>query len=510
MVQKIDEETFMAAAERHDHNAYAIAKELGLDHSWTAKRLRRLFPRKVFAGLPSIAPIPGKKRYVVTCAVSGAQVEEDFLASLLRYCDDTQAQLMVVPIRYRNPTSERESPEDWFDPALTPYFFTGRASLHKNLMLLGDIPIIPTAPRPLSGITIMGAGKSIIVPHTKVAFESVPVSPGEHAKIALTTGAVTRADYSHSKAGRKGEFHHVLGAVVVEPDGKLFHVRHLLADHDGGFYDLGGYWSQNKAMRWHETDSVEVLTLGDLHGCRHDADLLDTNIGMIATLRPKHIVVHDVLDFQAASHHNRFFDTMRLHFTGQDDVAAELQKTADMLRKYQKVAELVGAEIIVIDSNHHSHLGQWLQNPNAAHDPVNARIYHDLKARMLNAMSKDGRAPNLLEMALSDYGVKVRFQLDNEPIVFQNVEHGYHGHKGPGGARGSAQNFAGVGIRSTIGHSHSPRIVDGVYQVGTSSQMDMGYNSGSPSAWMHTHCVQYASGKRTLINVVGGKWRKLV
>lgn len=34
------------------------------------------------------------------------------------------------------------------------------------------------------------------------------------------------------------------------------------------------------------------------------------------------------------------------------------------------------------------------------------------------------------------------------------------------------------------------------------------YNRGSPSGWMNTHCVIYLNGKRALINIIDGRWRK--
>ena len=46
-----------------------------------------------------------------------------------------------------------------------------------------------------------------------------------------------------------------------------------------------------------------------------------------------------------------------------------------------------------------------------------------------------------------------------------------HGDKGPNGARGSIRNLRRIGIRSVIGHTHSPGIDEGCYQVGTSTRL---------------------------------------
>ena len=81
-----------------------------------------------------------------------------------------------------------------------------------------------------------------------------------------------------------------------------------------------------------------------------------------------------------------------------------------------------------------------------------------------------------------------------------------HGDKGPNGARGSRMNLRRIGVKSIIGHTHSCGIEEGCYQVGTSTALNLEYTSG-PSSWLNTHCVVYASGKRSLINIIEGEWR---
>ena len=81
-----------------------------------------------------------------------------------------------------------------------------------------------------------------------------------------------------------------------------------------------------------------------------------------------------------------------------------------------------------------------------------------------------------------------------------------HGHLGPNGARGSARNLSRIGTRSIIGHSHSPNIWQGVYQVGTSSKLRLHYTAG-PSSWFHTHAVVHPNGRRQMIHIVEGHWR---
>ena len=87
----------------------------------------------------------------------------------------------------------------------------------------------------------------------------------------------------------------------------------------------------------------------------------------------------------------------------------------------------------------------------------------------------------------------------------KEIELSMHGDKGLNGGRGSLLSLSKIGVKSIIGHSHTPGIREGCIQVGTSSVLRRDWNDG-PSSWMHTHCLVYPNGKRTLINMIGGEW----
>ncbi len=56
-----------------------------------------------------------------------------------------------------------------------------------------------------------------------------------------------------------------------------------------------------------------------------------------------------------------------------------------------------------------------------------------------------------------------------------------------------------------VAHSHGPEIFESVYRVGLSAYTDLDYKSGL-DAWLHTHCLVYPDGKRTLVNLIRGNW----
>jgi hypothetical protein len=452
-------------------------------------------------------------RFVITSAVSNTLAHDKFLATLLHYCKVNTARLVVVPIRYRNPTRlHEENKDDWFDPRLEPYLYRGRARLADNLTLFADIATQPTAQRPLSGLTTLGGDSgldSAIFGHPKIAMQSVATRPGKMAKWAMTTGAVTVPDYSDTKAGKKGEFHHVLAALIVERDKDVFHVRHVVSDTNGAFTDIDRKYNGRIVAA---AEPVKVLTCGDMHAVRADQSTLETTFfapdSIVQVTKPPRIVLHDLLDFESASHHNNFFTKFKLYTQGRSSVTGELIATCKLLERLMAAAPW--ATFYVVDSNHDKHFDTWLNGSAGSVDLENTIVFHETKLAWLKAIqAKEEFSPlkYWVQKLLPGSGKKLAFLTANDSLAIDKIEYSQHGHRGPNGARGSRQAFVGVATKMVIGHSHSPGIDDGVYQVGTSSQMDMDYNQGFGS-WLPTHCLSYAGGKRTLVTCLNGSWRK--
>jgi hypothetical protein len=187
------------------------------------------------------------------------------------------------------------------------------------------------------------------------------------------------------------------------------------------------------------------------------------------------------------------------------DVAAELYKTIELI---DRIAESTKADILVVPSNHDAHFYKWLEDSRNAHDLQNAEVYHETKLELIRGQIKQQPIDPFEYWArkVMKHFDRVRFLSYGESFQVDGVEYGQHGDKGINGARGSIIGFTKSGSKMVIGHSHTPGIADGVYQCGTSSLLDMGYNKGL-SGWRHTHCIQYSSGKRSLIHIVNGKWR---
>jgi hypothetical protein len=446
-----------------------------------------------------------KSRYVITAAVNATLAHKPFLAALEAYCSEHDAQLLIIPLRYKNPTRKGEESDDWYADPLRQYLYSRRESPIAGLKIMGDIKTQPTAVRPLSGLDSLTGSDCGIFGHTKVAMESVPTRGHELPKLLYTTGAVTRSQYSDTKAGAKGEFHHTLGAVVVERDDDMFHIRHLLPNQDGSFYDLDRYYSPQGIKK---SKPISALVAGDLHAERHDPDCLAATFqnkdSIAKILRPQRIVLHDVLDFGSASHHNGFFEKFRRHHIGTNCVKSEVEYTLSLIDSIANKTK----EVVIVDSNHNGHFLKWLSDDRNANDLQNAEVFAETRAGILPEIRDKGFCDPLewWSRRLLKNRDKTKFLPPNESYTVHSIELAYHGDIGSNGARGSALNLSKVGAKTIIGHSHTPRIVDGCYQTGTSSLLDMGYNVG-PSSWLHSHVIVYPNGKRTHIHVINGRWR---
>src|SRR5688572_15364115 len=113
---------------------------------------------------------PESKRFIITSAQNGTPVHEDFWDCLLTAAREMNAEILVIPLRYKNPTSVFSGSmmnAEWWAPAVTPYLWNQRHALNKNLTVLADIKCQPTAVDPLAGMDGVSGDFSGILGHTK-------------------------------------------------------------------------------------------------------------------------------------------------------------------------------------------------------------------------------------------------------------------------------------------------------------------------------------------------------
>lgn len=455
----------------------------------------------------------GVQRYVVTAAQNATPINEPFFQSLLTYCKVNDAQLVVIPYRYKNPTSmwtANNKKDDWWAPELKPYIMAVRTPVGPHTVILADIMTQPTASSPLDGFETLVGAHSAIIGHPKLELKTIPTPQAKLPKILTTTGACTVKNYVPGKAGKKAEHHHTFGACVLELDGDVFHMRQLNAVDDGSFMDLD---REYRGESWSVIEHAAALVLGDLHEeflCPEVAAATFGEGGIVDVLRPKKIVYHDVHDFYSANHHHKhevFIKYAKFH-SGASNVKKALEKTFATIDSFTRP----GIENIFVPSNHPDALARWVKETDPRLDPENCVFWSQtfeamcLGSRMTNSGAQTIDPFAHWGMKMLKHGAQARFLARDESMTVERIEIGYHGDKGPNGARGSRKGFSRIGVKTVIGHSHSPGICEGTYQTGTSSQLRLEYNSG-PSSWLNTHCVIYPNGKRSLINIINGLWK---
>lgn len=451
-------------------------------------------------------------RFLITSAQNATPVHREFLEALKVAARAMRAELVVIPLRYKNPTSvwsSKQEDDDWWAPELEPYLFNGRRKLGPNLVLCGDVKIQPTASNPLAGFQSLTGAESCVIGHPKMAFRSVPAPSGKFPKILSTTGSVTRKNYTDSKAGALGAFHHFLGAVVVELTGRRFHLRQVNADRrDGSFVDLATLYT---ATGTRPAPPALGLVLGDTHA-RFTCPKVDRAtfgpVGIVETLNPRHVVFHDLFDgWSVNPHHegNPFVAVAKARSAG-GSVRDEIEHAVRFVAQ-----RCAGRQAVIVPSNHDNFLARWVIATDWRRSPANADFYLDTARAMLRSTRTDGGGtvyadPFAHWVERLKGTAAIRCLAPDESFKLADVECGMHGDRGPNGARGTLRNLSRIGAKVISGHTHTPGIEEGHYQCGTSTPLRLEYTRG-PSSWLNTHCVVYATGKRSLITVIDGEWR---
>lgn len=538
-----------------DQYILEIYKACKYNKTLTAKRLK--VPRKTLSNW--IFEIQGEKRYIpeklkdakppstfvfkrkkrqtliITCAQNNTPIYEEFYNSLFNLIERVDAQLIVSPVKYFNPNSfvSVSKMEFWWPEELIPYYLVNENDLivNDNLMIISRGSIGATDRNPIDLAPIAGT-RSAVIGHAQLQMKMFPVPQDEYPRMMITTGSISKKNYGTGKAGIMGEFHHTTGALIIEVDGDQFYARQINADATGSFYELDpltgtlAYYTPDGVIPYQQ---AEALVCGDIHTRFLDegvlnATWLDKN-SIINTYKPKQVFLHDLLDMFSESHHDNHdpFLQFAKDVTGLNDVHEEVMEVAQFLT--DRIRENPDIVYHVIESNHNSHLYKWLLD--APKSIKNRPFYHELCYMMFTKIGENAKQytkpdgsfdrtqiqkliPNpltlYLSMKLEFADHQLKFHGRNQKVAVCEIDLSQHGDVGPNGSIGSAKAFARSGYKSVIGHSHTPTIEKGCYQVGTSSQKNMNYNRGY-SSWLHAHCLVYPNGKRSLIFIIEGKWR---
>jgi len=449
-----------------------------------------------------------KSRFLITWAQNNTAIHTKLLNNMKAYAEHIDADIHVIAGRYKNPTSVFTDNEyDYWDNAVLPYLDANRHDIHKYVSIMSDIKIQPTATNPMSGLQGVSGVNSCVFGAPKVQLEMIPVLKGNKPKMMLTTGAISVPNYTDSKAGKKGEFHHTYGFVIVEiKDKDIFYVRQVTADDKtGSFTDLCYRVEDTKVNK---INSMAAIVLGDLHFGNHEEGVVNQTINLMGKIKPGHVILHDVFDGMSINHHELKdpFVQYSKEIHNQNSLQREIDDLMNGLDKFSNFDN-----VVIVRSNHDDFLDRWLRTEDWKKQPTtkNSKLYMQFAQMLMEQYEKTpdnirGIIPQLINERYPNFITLGR----DQSYKVKNWELGQHGDQGSNGSRGTLNQFRTLNTKIVVGHYHTPGRKDGALAVGTSTKMSIGYNVGA-STWLQSHVIIHNDGRAQHISFIKDKNNQL-
>lgn len=444
------------------------------------------------------------KKFVITTAVMGKEVNKPFADSLRNYAKRNNALLIALPCEDVVSRGKKTSKTLEISPELSDFRVVFKDTYINNNLCLCAIKVSAKQINPLTGLDRLTVQRqaSIIVASPKVFLKYVPNMHYDIPPALMTTGAVTINNYDTDRYMSKrtstlAEGDHAYGAIIVEvEDEHIFHFRHVRASSYNSITDMGiDYLPDGSVQPMDNT----VMVMGDSHTGYHDKELHVSIMEAALKSGVDTIFLHDIFNATSVTHHDKGKGITRAIKAKENKLDLKLECTA--IRNYLNNIILHGMDAYIVSSNHDHMLLRWLEEGGYINDPLNYEMGVSLAAAAIK-----GHDP--LKYAIeNEIGYKeerVHWLKEDESCKVYGVECSNHGSAGANGSKGSLQIFEkGLG-NCVVAHTHSAAIIRDAYCVGTVGVMDQGYNRGL-SSWTRTCCLIYKNGTKQLINFIPDK-----
>lgn len=456
-----------------------------------------------------------KKRYIITSAINNTDVHTDTLTCLRVAAKDLGADILVVPIRYKNPTivlNTGDYSTSW-PPELRGCYISRRLQFADDITLYADVTLQATSTTPLSGLSSLPNLKHAIYGHSILQMEAYPNTVEKRALTSHTTGSVSVPCYSNTKQGHKAKALHHLGALLVEVDSSkgLFFIYQLsYSSTSKSIIHLDKEYTVEEGVK--QAPAALSLTIGDTHVGDHDKEVHDGVRAINNDLKVLNNHWHDFFNGASVNQHINNNLNLRFHrlICRKSSLSEEVKEMYQFIKKYLDPS----INHYFIESNHNDWLDRWLTNPKSNLDIENLLLYHKLNYTILSDFVANRKS------VLSGFEVLIRDFVSNNPeyksrlhvwrsdkeLVHSNTYYESHGHSGIGGTRGSPTQFGNLQFSVVVGHTHSAFIRGRAFGTGTSTHLRVGYNKGL-TKWTHTSILEYSNGTKTLIHFLGPKYR---
>lgn len=467
----------------------------------------------------SLKTISNKKRFFITCAISGQKVFKDALDSIDLWSKEEKGQAVILP-SYDTAHNLDNEIEWFFEDRILKYPMAfGPMSLNSNFHI-SDFQVTAKQVNPLTGIgrMVQGGGSMIFgSPKQSLEYEAVS-SADKYPHAGMSSGAITLPNYKTSRGNSLrsawiADKDHVLGGVIVEiVDDKIYHFRQVQFDKNGGFCDITGkYYLKNKSYKIDEYFKMSPkMVRGDIHAGSHDIQAVKASEDIIKKLKINEIAENDLFDGISVNHHIEHDVIERAILAEKDKMSLsdELEITAKILKRSLDIGV---TKINVIPSNHDDFLARYLRRGAFVNEPQNFSIGCKLASSMTKGL--DPLIEGLKDSKVFDnFDALVKDKVLCFPGINDNVKYGtfhiVHGHIAKNGMKSPSKAALEKGwLKVIAGHSHTPGKLRNVFQVGLLAKRRQGYNKG-PSSWMHNVAIWYPNDTVTLINIIDGKWKR--
>ena len=413
-----------------------------------------------------------------------------------------KTQIVIAPTKYRNPTSitetmfsDKKDVSDWWRDEVEDYLYYGKI-MFGDVLISADSRVRPTAKNPLTGYEAMAKDNHLIIPHSKIHFQTLPRFKKQPLRTMSSTGFITHKNYSDSKAGDQGAIHHSYGFVVLEKKkDKTCHIpRSIKINSDGSFTDVIFHVKKGKV---NTVTSSKGFIWGDIHSRVIDRKVLEKTFNLCDLLKPKKQVLHDVFDGSTVNPHEKkdMFIQRQKIVRGEHLIEDEIKEAFNIVRE---IKDRVGAETFISISNHDVFLDRFINDENWKNDLHNSPAYlkYAYIQQTVDLMKFGGLFGYLVD---EEFGKDVTYINYGDSLDIGGYETGLHGDFGANGAKGSYKTFSRLNTKMIHAHTHSPVIHNGVTVVGVTSELDQYYNRRGISSWAHAHSVIHESGKNQLL-----------
>ena len=425
------------------------------------------------------------------------------LSGLEHCCGVNQAELIVLPMQGKTIKEDTLSEFFYEKEEKGKYgILAGNLKLNDKLSV-SDMTVPPQNVDPATGRDrFVQKENSMIYAHPKQRLKAIPKSNRKLPRLLMTTGVVTTPNYNESNhRGDAAARDHTYGAVIVEVlDRRTYHVRHIRAQANGKFVDMGIKFDGKKTS----IAKTEALVLGDLHCGDTDERVMSANYEMMDYFEPKRLFIHDLMSGHSFNPHEKD----KLMTRARDFEEGRLNLERELYGSYEAIVDIGEAmgkgEVNIVASNHDYFLDRYLNDGEFIQEPWNLKIASKLMAKKI-----DGENPVEVGIRMmGDLPSNVRFLKLEDDYKVWGYQLASHGHKGMSGARGSVRSREVAHGKSITGHTHAPEILRDTYIVGTSTDLDLDYTKGEASAWMAANAVLSEGGFVQLLPIVGGRWKR--